>query len=56
MNNTDSTTKVLLCILSAIVPLLGLIFYFTERKNDKESANAYLLIGVIFWILWIAIL
>lgn len=49
-------TNVLLIILSAFSPILGLICYFARKDVDKDSANIYLGCTAASFAVWVLIL
>ncbi len=40
-----------MCILSFLIPLVGLIYFFVKRKEKPNCAKTYGLIALISWII-----
>ncbi len=41
-NTGQSSAKLVVIILSVILPIIGYIAYFAERDEDPEAAQSYL--------------
>lgn len=55
--NSDGTVKdevnILMVILSALIPIVGIIYYFVKKNELPKASKTYLWISIVMWIIYI---
>lgn len=51
----EESVDIGLCVLSAFIPVFGVIYYFATRKNNKKAAEACGKISLIAWAVYFAL-
>ena len=44
-----------LCVLSAVIPIAGIVLWIVKNKEKPKHAPIYGAIGLVAWVVWMAI-
>lgn len=55
LNNVADEVSIGLCVLSALIPLFGVIYWPVKHKETPKKAQACGIAAIVAWVLYMAI-